>query len=145
MRKRSTFYGLCQIHTIRGNDPILWAPGKSLKLHISLFISEIMELNLQLDRKLEITSHSGILGSLRKFLVLGGNSHSALHAVKVWFTNWLLADVCSYHTDSKNLTPARPQPYVVRRMNVVSLGTENWGLWALPMWNLTMQLVAGQE
>lgn len=34
---------------------------------------------------------------------LVGNSHSALNAVKVGFTNWLLADVCSCHTDSKNL------------------------------------------
>lgn len=31
----------------------------------------------------------------------------------------------SYHTDSKNLMLARPQPYMVIRINVISLGTEN--------------------
>lgn len=31
----------------------------------------------------------------------------------------------SYHTDLKNLMLARPQPYMVIRINVISLGTED--------------------
>ena len=107
-----------------------------------------MGLNLELDRKLEVTWHSVILGILRECLqdlrmifhkstTLGGNSHSALHTVNVWFANWLLADVCSYHTGSTwcllDLSPS-----MVIWMIAVSLGTEEWGLWALPTWNLTI-------
>lgn len=98
-----------------------------------------MRFNLELDRKLEVTWHSVILGILRKFLLykisemiflksttLCGNSRSALHTIKVWFANRHLAGMCSYHTDSKNLMPVRSQ-HLPADKNDCSF-SRNWGL-----------------
>lgn len=81
------------------------APGKWSKLCVSVFLCKSRGLNLELDRKWEVSYHSVVLRSHRRSLLCSVwkwlfsdlhlvETHSALHTVWVQFAGWLLVDVC---------------------------------------------------
>lgn len=114
-----------------------------------------MGLNLELDRKLEVTWHSVILGILRECLqdlrmifhkstTLGGNSQCPAHS-KCLICQ-LAPSWCVFISHRLNLMPARPQP-LHSDMNDCSF-PRNWGMRSMGFTYMEsdyMQLVPGQE